>query len=194
MYLNDLLTEKGMSKYRLSKESGIPQTTIVDICSGKSRIEKCSADTIYRIAKTLNVSMESLIEQEMERCTQMSKRSDFEVFKSNVCHLVKDKGDIEFIRMVQEYNMLESFFADNKEKEGFYLLGMVDHLCKVNGIPNIERFDKYRNSKLKNIIYPRGILILSLLSEPGAKERALKHAIPEFLKYNIVEENVRDVH
>lgn len=33
-----------------------------DLCSGKSRIEKCSAETLYRIAKTLNVSMESLIE------------------------------------------------------------------------------------------------------------------------------------
>ena len=66
MYLNDLLTEKKMTKYRLAKESGIPQTTITDICSRKARIEKCSVDTIYKIAKVLDVSMESLIEQEME--------------------------------------------------------------------------------------------------------------------------------
>ena len=57
VYLNDLLIEKKISKYRLAKESGIPQTTIADICSGKSRIEKCSADTIYKIAKALGVSM-----------------------------------------------------------------------------------------------------------------------------------------
>ena len=50
MYLNDLLTEKKISKYRLAKESGIPQTTVIDICSRKARIEKCSADTIYKIA------------------------------------------------------------------------------------------------------------------------------------------------
>lgn len=62
MYLNDLLTQKNISRYRLAKDSGIAQTTVIDICSGKARIEKCSAETLYKIAKALNVSMESLIE------------------------------------------------------------------------------------------------------------------------------------
>lgn len=62
MLINDLLKEKGVSKYRLSKESGVPQTTILDICSGKTDIEKCSAGTLYRIAKALDVPMEILIE------------------------------------------------------------------------------------------------------------------------------------
>ena len=48
--INRLLEEKGITKYRLSKESGVPQTTIIDICSGKTRIVKCSAETYYRIA------------------------------------------------------------------------------------------------------------------------------------------------
>jgi len=80
LYLNDLLKEKNISKYRLAKESGVPQTTIVDICSGKARIEKCSASTLYRIAKALNVSMESLIEQEMEKTVPQIKRNSFEHF------------------------------------------------------------------------------------------------------------------
>ena len=45
--------------YHLCKESGVPQATISDICSGKTSIEKCSAETIFRIARVLNVSMES---------------------------------------------------------------------------------------------------------------------------------------
>ena len=45
--------------YHLCKESGMPQATISDICSGKTSIEKCSAETIFRIARVLNVSMES---------------------------------------------------------------------------------------------------------------------------------------
>jgi len=74
MYLNDLLAEKKMSKYRLAKESGVPQTTIADICSKKARIEKCSVDTIYKIAKVLHVSMESLIEQELENHEKEPKK------------------------------------------------------------------------------------------------------------------------
>ena len=55
MKINEILTHKKMTKYRLSKESGVAQTTITDICSGKTRMEKCEAGTLYRIAKTLNV-------------------------------------------------------------------------------------------------------------------------------------------
>ena len=33
MLINDKLEEQNMTKYRLSKESGVPQATINDICS-----------------------------------------------------------------------------------------------------------------------------------------------------------------
>lgn len=74
MYINDLLEQKNITKYRLSKTSGAPQTTIVDICSGKTKIEKCSADTIYKLAKALDVTMESFIGDVMEY------RAEFEIF------------------------------------------------------------------------------------------------------------------
>lgn len=55
MNLNQVLEQKNITKYRLWKESGVPQATISDICTGKARIEKCSAETIYRIAKVLDI-------------------------------------------------------------------------------------------------------------------------------------------
>lgn len=51
-----------MTKYKLAQLSGVPYSTLNDIFSGKSNITKCSAETIYQIAKTLNVSVELLIE------------------------------------------------------------------------------------------------------------------------------------
>lgn len=65
MNINEILKENGMTKYRLSKLSGVPHATLNDLCSGKSRIEKCSAETLYKIATTLQVSMEMLIEDAM---------------------------------------------------------------------------------------------------------------------------------
>ena len=56
--INELLLEQNMTKYRLSKLSDIPYTTINDICSNKADIKKCSVDTVYKIAKALNVSVE----------------------------------------------------------------------------------------------------------------------------------------
>ena len=50
MILNDLLEKEKMSRYRLSKESGVAMTTITDICSGKADLDKCAAGTLYKIA------------------------------------------------------------------------------------------------------------------------------------------------
>ncbi|MDR1409773.1 MAG: helix-turn-helix transcriptional regulator [Oscillospiraceae bacterium] len=78
MHVNDLLQEKKMTKYRLSKISGVPFATISDIGTGKARIEKCAADTLYKLAKALDVTMEALVAERLEY------RSSFEAFKSNI--------------------------------------------------------------------------------------------------------------
>lgn len=62
MIIEELLDKCNMTKYRLAVQSGIPHATLSDICSGKTRLEKCSAETVYKLAKVLNVSMEMLTE------------------------------------------------------------------------------------------------------------------------------------
>ncbi len=62
MTVNELLVKKGITQYRLSKLSGVAYATLNDICSGKTQIGKCSAETLYRIARALNVSMETFME------------------------------------------------------------------------------------------------------------------------------------
>ena len=62
MIIEDLLSRREMTKYRLAVESGVPHATLNDICSGKTRLEKCSAETVYKLAKALGVSMELLTE------------------------------------------------------------------------------------------------------------------------------------
>ena len=69
--INEILKQTGMTKYRLSKLSGVPHATLNDLCSGKSRIEKCSAETVYKLSKTLHVSMEVLIEESISRNNEM---------------------------------------------------------------------------------------------------------------------------
>ena len=62
MIIDDLLEKRDMTKYRLAVQAGIPHATLNDICSGKTKLEKCSAETVYKLAKTLDVSMEILTE------------------------------------------------------------------------------------------------------------------------------------
>lgn len=62
MIIEDLLARRDMTKYRLAVQADIPHATLNDICSGKTKLEKCSAETVYKLAKTLDVSMELLTE------------------------------------------------------------------------------------------------------------------------------------
>ena len=87
--LKEILKEKNFTMYKLSKMSGVPYSTISDICTGKTKLEKCSAETIYKVAKALKVTMEELLAPYVE------ERCSFELFKSNVCHRLKAKGDVE---------------------------------------------------------------------------------------------------
>lgn len=72
MTINEMIQESGMTKYRIAKISGVPHTTLNDLCSGKSRIEKCSAETLYRLSKALNLPMEFLIENAMKDSSEQT--------------------------------------------------------------------------------------------------------------------------
>lgn len=195
MYLNDLLAEKKISRYRLAKDSGVPQTTVVDICSGKARIEKCSAETLYRIAKALDVSMESLIESEIVTKEPSTRRSSFEVFKSNVCHLVKDKGDIDFIIDTLEADEIRRLYDRKWYPEAFYLLAMVDYLSRENNIPLCTNYNDIRNQSLAKTIYPASaVLSDAAMQTDKHKAETMRNAIPEFMRFNIVESEVRNVY
>ena len=71
---------------------------------------------------------------------------------------------------------------------------MLDYISKQNNIPLAKEYNNLRNKKLKYIIFPRDVNTITALNDNSkAKENALKNAIPEFLKYNIVETDIRNV-
>lgn len=194
MSLNQMLEQKNITKYRLWKESGVPQATISDICTGKTRIEKCSAETIYRIAKVLDVSMESLIAPAIQSMDEDRNRPSFELFKSNTCHRVKDLGDIPFVIELLQTNQIRKLYEKKWYPEALYLLAMLDYLSRENDIPICKNYNDIRASKLKRRLYPSSVIILcKTMNSNAPKEECIRLAIPEFLRFNIVESEVRNV-
>ncbi len=61
MYVDYLISQKKITKYKVAVETGMPHATLSDICSGKTNLLKCSAETLYKLSKVLGVSMEDLI-------------------------------------------------------------------------------------------------------------------------------------
>lgn len=188
MTVNEQMEKKGLTRYRLSKDSGIPYTTVNDICTGKAKLEKCSAETVYRLSKTLGVSMESLLEP------YMTKRLDFELFKSNVCHRLKELGDKAFIVKLLQEDAIGTYAAREWFPEALYLLAMLDYVSRNNGVALCSRYDELRRSRLREPLYPTSVLMLcAVTGDDEAKEQARQKAIPEFLRFNIIESEVWDI-
>jgi transcriptional regulator with XRE-family HTH domain len=177
-----------MTKYRLAKNSGVSQTTINDICNGKVNIKNCTGETLYRLSKAFGVSVEALLSEAMER------RPSFEIFKSNVCHCVKDMGDIDFLIDVIKSDRIIGYLDKRWHREALYLLAMADYLCRENALPLHGDYEELRRLKLSERLYPTDILVLcAALNSDEPKEKSLRESIPEFLRHNIVESEVRNV-
>ena len=186
--LEDIIKQKKISKYRLSKVSGIPYTTLTDILSGKTDIKKCSAETIYRLSKALEVSMEDILVPYIEKCR------NFELFKSSVCHDLKKLGDVDFIIQTLEKDEIQKYYYIECYPESFYLLGMLDYVSRLNNVPLCNKYDELRKKSLPEPIFPAGIVAISEASgKEDAKKEAIITAIPEFKRFNIIENEVRNV-
>jgi DNA-binding Xre family transcriptional regulator len=192
--VNEILSQRGMTKYMLAKTSSVPYTTINDICSGKTRIKKCSAETLYKLSKVLDVSMEKLVEDEMKGGTEVEYRSSFDVFKSNVCHRVKDMGDLDFVIHALESNQIRKYFDKKWYPESLYLLAMVDYLSRENDLSLCREYDDIRAHKLAEPLFPLSVTVADAVTKNSSwKNESIRDAIPEFIHFNIVESEVRNV-
>lgn len=114
---------------------------------------------------------------------------DISVFKSQVCHTLKEMGDVDFMLDVIEKDRIRTAWDNKSFFEAFYFLGMLDYLSRLHDIPLCTRYDDIRGRKLAEPVYPTGILLM----ERATKEHLKTPPIFEFQKYNIYEYNVRDV-
>ena len=188
MRINELLKERNISIYRLSKDTGIPYSTLNDICNDKTPIRKTSVDIAYKISQSLSVTIEDLIDPDQE------PRASFENFKSSTCHRLKELGTTDFLLEILESNRISDYYKKTWFRECFYLLALTDYLSKQNDIPLCDDYDEIRKQKLKETLYPKGIMALySVNKDESILKKAKKESIKEFMKYNIVEKDIENV-
>ena len=105
MNLQTMLDERNLTMYKLSKMSGVPKTTVIDICSGKSSIDGCNAKTVLLLSRALGCSMEDLMKidtADYDRETGLPKDEAY-----------LEKGLPEYLqssieRMTQSWNITDS--------------------------------------------------------------------------------------
>lgn len=121
-------------------------------------------------------------------------RPAFDLFKSNVCHRLKELGDIDFLIDTIESDEITTYYKRAWYPESLYLLAMVDYISRINDVPLCDSYNEFCRAKLKKTLFPSGVIAAAAVSKDNRiMERAMAESIPEFIRFNIVESEVRNV-
>ncbi|MGM9630100.1 helix-turn-helix domain-containing protein [Butyricicoccus sp.] len=205
MYLNELMNACHMSRAELSARSNIPESTLRDILNGKAQLDRCEAATLYNIAYALDVSVEDILEGywdalERDAPTRIAVHDEnslmnFYVLADSMLGRLCATGDLAFIDGVDQNGWIERLYQGREYRCALFLLGMMDYLCRKNGVRQVARYDEYRKARLDKPVY--ALSTLSVDNEDGAFQRARteaeNNAIPELGRYGIymTEEDIR---
>lgn len=200
MYLMNLMNEQYMTRADLSMMSGVPDSTLRDILSGKAQIDHCEAATIYGIADALGTTVEDILNHYWDECMEADDEEcerealhdghTLLIFYSTVDKLVQLRQFADDSLLASSFTsetFIDYFFDNGFYREAFFLLGLTDYLNRKLGMKTDPRFDAYRGYRLDCPVYS-----LSMLEEydnseelENAKAYAEAYAIPELAAFNI---------
>lgn len=205
MYLNELMNDCHMSRAELSARSNIPESTLRDILNGKAQLDRCEAATLYNIAYALDVSVEDILEgywDALERDAPArtsvhdeNSLMNFYVLADSMLGRLRATGDLAFIDGIDQNGWIERLYQGREYRCALFLLGMMDYLCRKNGVRQVARYDEYRKARLDGPVY--ALRTLNVNDDDGAFQRARteaeNNAIPELGRYGIymTEEDIR---
>lgn len=205
MYLNELMNDCHMSRAELSARSNIPESTLRDILNGKAQLDRCEAATLYNIAYALDVSVEDILEGywdalERDAPSRTSVHDEnslmnFYVLADSMLGRLRATGDLAFIDGIDQNGWIERLYQGREYRCALFLLGMMDYLCRKNGVRQVAQYDEYRKARLDGPVY--ALRTLNVNDDDGAFQRARteaeNNAIPELGRYGIymTEEDIR---
>ena len=205
MYLNELMNSRNLTRAELSARSNIPESTLRAILNGKAQLDRCEAATLYNIAYALDVSVEDILEgywDALERDAPAriavhddSSLMNFYVLADSMLGRLRATGDLAFIDGIDQNGWIERLYQGREYRCALFLLGMLDYLCRKNGVRQVARYDEYRKARLDGPVY--ALRTLNVNDDDGAFQRARteaeNNAIPELGRYGIymTEEDIR---
>lgn len=183
MFLDDLILYNKISLYKLSEISHVPYTTLADIRSGKSNIQNCSVKVVKSISDALGLTINELLDY----------AEPFEIFRCNTLHLLKSNDEKEFLYRLLSERTIDYYFRIHCHAKCLYLLALVDFLCDKYDIDKITNYEFLRTLKLPEPLVSDDLLILKRTLTKENYNKMIEAAMPEFLKYNIVEDDLYNV-
>ena len=181
--IQNYLKEHDISLYKLAKDADVPYPTIFNIVNGKTNIMNCTYRVVLKISSALDISPEKLVDM----CEQ---NYHFYVFRSEQIHQVNRKGALQYLIEALENDIVRDLWNNCQKPEAFYVLATVDYISRKYNLPKCNNYNDIRNYKLADILYTIDLEIESAIKKNNsAKQKMLKTCIPEYLNFNIAEED-----
>lgn len=115
----------------------------------------------------------------MGKRTSGKRGSSLERFREDTRRRVREQGAVRFIIETLESGEIRELFARKQYFESLYLLGMLDYVSRMNGIPRCTDYNDLRGVRLKTAV-----------KFTGRADR--RRPIPEFRRFRILEKQVVD--
>ena len=188
-----ILEEKKMSLYRLEKISHISHATLNDLYNERTNIDNCSISLLYKLSKALDMSMEQLYAYlSYNDLSLLGFDSNFDLFKSNVLHELKELGDLKFIEKHLSSSSVTNLYKEKYLLEAIYLLSLIDYLSKIYNLPLSKEYETIRHYKLNKLFVSKSSYLL-LKSKVTTLTRLFNESLIEFTKHNLLENDIRNV-
>ena len=187
MNFRELLETKKVSGYALAKNTGIPYSTISDLINGKTVVQNVSLRNAIKISEALNIKIDVLIQLDAKPLIE------FRYFRNNILHELKRLDVQAFLNKVIREKEIDYYYKNNGKEYAYYLLALIDYLCNKYSLEIYnKRYNELRKEKLEKPFFVGSDLIHYDTIEEAEKEFGIK-AIPEFRKFNIIEDDVFNI-
>lgn len=177
MNLKNKLEKRNISLEELSGILTIPLHLLKEIADEEIDLEDCKYKYVKKLASFFGVSTDFLVYKE-ER---------FDIFRSNLHHELKNKGDIGIVEKILSNRLIDYYVFHEDYIKAMYLLATLDYLSKKNNIEICKNYNTMREKRFQDPIF----MGKNLFGVEDLEEEK-KKCIPEFLKYNIFEGDLYD--
>lgn len=188
MNLRQLMEERGITIYRLSKMTKIPYATLNDLVHEKTSLLICSSLNVYLIAKALDIKTDELIEMYYLK-QQKEREEEWKLFYKNIYKALKHNSPSKMIEEIEKNDRIPHYFNQGKMEEAFYLLALEDYLYAIINKPIDPKYALYRKKKLNNPFD---------FASPKEKDRVvlrrtLRRSPFQFKRFNLIERKIETV-
>lgn len=213
--LKDYLKEKNLSMYKVSKESGVPYSTLNDLVNGRVKIDSCKVSLFLHLSQYLGISMDQLysvitdgvIEGQNPTNTEISKAKGAEAKEEIIVlpdfeKILNDRlAPEEYIgKSVENKKSLLELMAVTAKKDDENDFDHLRRICKKGKMPE----DLFRKGlayiiMTDYILAQQGRSVENVFIETDANGALRRFVLPEstgnvlFLKQDVKNDNIENL-